>query len=794
MKTTLTVAVRSLVEHVLRSGDLNLDFMGANRALEAIRAHQHVQDSRPDNYLSEVPVSHRMETDRFVLNIGGRIDGVFCHPDTENPESAIIEEIKTKSGSPEYFDSEEFGKHENSMHWGQAKIYAWFYASEHGFSKIGVQLTYYHLDSKKTRIFTRQFEANELKAFFNDVAERYLKWAERIAEWQKTRNESIGALAFPFETYRAGQRMLAEEVYRAIKRRNHLIAQAATGIGKTLATLFPSVKALGLGLGSKIFYLTARTTGRIVAEKSLGELRKGGLRLKSVTLTAKEKVCFNPESACSGEECEYARGYFDRVDEAAEAVFDREAQDRVTILAAARAHTVCPFEFSLELSLWADCVICDYNYAFDPKVYLRRFFADETGDYIFLVDEAHNLVDRSRDMFSAELCKSSFLKLGRALGKALPPVRKNIGKIGAWMRKAKKACEEEGGHTAGKTPPDDLYPLLVAFSRSAEKWLMRNVKTDFRRPLMENYFEVGSFMRTADIYDETYAVCHNAFEKDYRVKLFCVDPSRQMGECLKRCASAVFFSATMTPTTYFMNILGCGDNTAELTVPSPFPVSNLGVFVADRISTYYNDRTETAPQVARAITSLLGAKKGNYLVFFPSYAYMRTIHAIVETEGIPDARLLVQTPSMTETEREAFLEHFTQDNPETLAGFAVMGGIFGEGIDLVGDRLSGAVIVGVGLPGISPERNLVREYFNEHGGSGFEYAYTYPGINRVLQAAGRVIRTETDRGAILLIDRRYGTFRYKCLLPKQWRPVRTFNHGQLQKNLGTFWEKGISNK
>ena len=705
----------------------------------------------------------------------------------KNPERVVIDEIKTKSGNPDYFNSDEFAKNENIRHWGQAKIYAYFFAAENGFSEIGVQLTYFHLDTKKIREFTKQLGVEELKAFFDDVVGRYLKWAEHIAEWTRTRNESVKNLGFPFETYRAGQRTMAEDVYRTIRGKSRLIVQAATGIGKTVATLFPAVKAQGLGLGSKIFYLTARTTGRIVAENSLNELRKRGLRLKSVTLTAKEKVCFNSESVCNGEECAYAKGYFDRVDEASETLFEHDALTRDTILTAAKTHTVCPFEFSLELSLWADCVICDYNYAFDPKVYLRRFFADETGDHIFLVDEAHNLVDRSRDMFSAELSKSSFLELKKALGKALPALRKSLGKINAWMLNARKACEVAGGQTAGKSPPEDLYPLLSAFSGLAERWLMRNVKTDYRRPLMQRFFEVASFMRTADLYDETYAVCHNADDRDYRIKLFCVDPSRQMGECLKRCSSAVFFSATMTPTGYFREILGCGENTGELIIPSPFPESNLGVFVADRISTYYKDRTGTAHEIGRTITALLNAKKGNYLVFFPSYAYMKTIHALIEAEGVPDTRLLVQTPSMSESEREAFLAAFTRDNPETLAGFAVMGGIFGEGIDLVGDRLSGAVIVGVGLPGISPERNLIREYFNEHGGAGFEYAYTYPGINRVLQAAGRVIRTETDRGAVLLIDKRYGTFRYKYLVPRQWRPVRVFSDNHLKKGLKIFW-------
>lgn len=789
MKNELNIAVRSLAEHVLRSGDLSLEFIGAGRTVEAIRAHQKIQKSRPENYIAEVSVSRRVETDDFILTVSGRIDGVFCFPDAENPNRAIVEEIKTKTGKPDYFESDEFERNENPVHWGQAKLYAFIYAEDLGLSEIGVRLTYHHLDTGRSREFNRDFTFEELAAFFEDIVGQYLDWAKIIADWIRLRDESIMDLAFPFDEYRPGQRRLAEEAYRTIRDGRRLVVQAATGIGKTMAAMFPAIKAVAMGLNSKIFYLTARTTGRIAAEKAADMMRTGGLRFKSVSLTAKDKICFNPGSACNAEECEFAKGYYDRIGGAVEDIFKEDSLARDTIERIAKHHAVCPFEFSLELTVWADCVICDYNYAFDPGAYLRRFFTDETGDYTFLVDEAHNLADRSRDMFSADFQKDSILKTRRAIKKGLPGIYKSLGKINTWMVDARKRCRKAGGTIVEKSPPDDLFPLLSNFLRTTERWLAKNIKTDFRKTLLDFYFQINSFMRVADIYDKTYAVCYTPNGGDLVVRLFCIDPSDQLDQALKRCRAAVFFSATMTPADYFKKILGC-ENAGSLVLPSPFPTENLGIYIADRISTYYRDREKTADEVRRAVVSMARGKKGNYLVFFPSYAYLQMVYSSVTPEELPDTRIVVQTPGMTETERESFLGLFEKENPETLIGFAVMGGVFGEGIDLAGDRLSGAAIVGVGLPGISPERDLIREYFDECGGTGFEFAYVYPGINRVFQAAGRVIRSETDRGVVLLIDKRFSTFRYKSLLPSWWRPARMPGDADFRKDLERFWLAG----
>ena len=769
--------MRTLIEHVFRSGDLELQFQGSVRPLEAIRAHQQIQNSRPESYLPEAPVTYQIETDHFLLEINGRIDGVFSKPDT-----VVIEEIKTTTRPLTYFE-----RHENAVHWGQLKSYAFMYAMEHALKEIETQLTYYQMDTGETLEFHRRFTITQLKDFFQEVVTRYLEWTRTVIAWGRLRDESIRDLKFPFFEFRPGQRKMAVAVYRAIKNNDQFIVQAATGIGKTMAAVFPAAKTIGEGINPKIFYLTARTTGQAAAEKALDVLRDDGLRMKSITLTAKDKICPNPDSACTGDECEFARGYYDRIHDALREMFNQDAFTRNTVDRIAREFVVCPFEFSLELSLWADCIICDYNYAFDPRVFLRRFFLEEHGEYTFLIDEAHNLVDRSREMFSAEIEKQKFLEVRRSVKKELPQIYKRLGKINSWMLKARKKCEVSGNLFSEKEPPVDLFPLLRDFLKTAERWLSLNLKTPFRDGLLELYFSVSGFLRVSEQYNESYATCYEAVEKDLRVKLFCIDPSLQLADALRRCRAAVFFSATMTPATYFKKILGCEETAGELILPSPFPKENLGLFISDRVSTLYRHRNKTKPEVSQMLLSFIKQKKGNYFLFFPSYEYMMMVHAVFETDS-QETETIVQTPGMTEFEREAFLGRFQVANPETLVGFAVMGGIFGEGIDLVGDRLSGVAIVGVGLPKICLERELIRAYFTENSRSGFEYAYLYPGINRVLQAAGRVLRSENDRGAVLLIDQRFSTIRYKSLFPRQWHPVMVKNGGQFANVLKKFWK------
>ena len=782
MKRHVHIPVRDLVSYCLRSGDLVQEFMSGIRAIDGIRSHQEIQKSRPPEYQAEVLISHQVETGDFIVDIGGRIDGVYRFPD-----ATIIDEIKSTTKNLDLIEKEQ-----NPIHWGQVKVYAYFYALQQDLTAIDAQLTYYHLDSGETREFRQSFSFMELEAFFNGLLADYLEWASMLDQWLKERDESIRDLKFPFSVYRPGQRQMLLDVYNAIQNQEQLIVEAPTGIGKTMAAVFPAVKAVGRGLVQKFFYLTAKTTGRTIAQKALQDLRDKGLKFKALTLTAKEKICFNPECACNGEECVYARGYFDRINEAVKTIYQKEALSRDVIEQAAKEFTVCPFEFSLELSLWVDAIICDYNYAFDPRVHLRRFFGEESsgGNYAFLVDEANNLVDRSRDMFSAELYKHPFLDLRKLIKKDLPDVSKSIGAINSLLLKFKSECEEAGQPLAHETLPEEILPPLRRFIRTSEQWLMRNIKAPFRQELITMYFDVSWFLKVAELYHSAYKTCFEEIDGDFRVRLFCMDPSVQLSETFDRCSSAIFFSATLSPIHYFRYILGCDASARELILPSPFPPENFCLPLVDRVSTLYKFRERTKSAVSHTIQVLVNRQPGNYLVFFPSYEYLKMVYHVFTLE-FPEVNCITQNPGMTDQEREAFLEKFAVDNRAqgvTLVGFAVMGGVFGEGIDLVGDRLTGAVIVGVGLPGISLERELIREYFDNTRDSGFQYAYLFPGMNRVFQAAGRVIRTPTDRGVVVLICSRFSTPQYKSLLPEHWNPIRIRDDRHLEDILNSFWK------
>jgi DNA excision repair protein ERCC-2 len=775
VKQIIQVAVRTLVEHVFRSGDLEHVFLGASRAVEGIRAHQTIQKSRPDAYTPEVTVSHKIETDRSVLVVSGRIDGVY-----HDSDRVMIDEIKSTRNGPT--------AEEDPIHWGQAKCYAYLYGHTHQLETIDVQLTYYRFETGEVQELKKSFTMDVLEDFFNDLVRRYMDWAETVADWYGIRNDSLEPLGFPFRTYRPGQREMAVDVYRTVRDRDQLLARAATGIGKTMAVIYPSLKALGQGLTSKLFYLTARTTGRTVAEKALDELRLKGARIKSVTITAKDKICFDSENACTAEECEYANGYYDRMGGALKDIFRSDAFDREAIVSVSKTHRICPFEFSLELSLWADCIICDYNYAFDPRVYLRRFFLEENSDYVFLIDEAHNLVDRAREMFSAEIWKQPFLDVRRALKSELPDLFRKMGRINTHLAKRRKACEAAGKVLTEKDPPDALLPMLRGFLRAAEKWLALNIKAPFREELLDLFFTVNGFVRIFEQYDENYTTCTDKIEKDLKIKLFCVDPAKSLKNALTRCDAAVFFSATLTPMHYFKNLFGCDPDASERIIPSPFPKENLSVLVSHQISTRYRHRAASADTVAAALIRFVEQKTGNYLLFFPSYQYMKMIHTVFE-ERCPGVEIQIQAPVMSEDERDGFLKRFSRAHTDTLVGFVVMGGIFGEGIDLVGERLSGAAVVGVGLPGISTERDLIRDFFEHHHDAGFEYAYLFPGMIRVLQAAGRVIRTETDRGVIFLIGQRFVTPQYRSLLPAEWQPIKVRDDNTIGQALKEFWEE-----
>ncbi len=773
----IKISVRNLVEFILRGGDLDSRFRGSNRAVEGTRAHQKVQSSMGENYTPEVHLKHSFEYKDFSFIVEGRADGII-HQDDE----VIIDEIKSTTRPLEFIDEDY-----NILHWAQAQCYGYIYAKDNSLDTVTIQLTYYQLETEQVKRIDKVFSFIELKDFFFGLIDQYLVWANYTRDWSIERNESIKNLEFPFPTYRRGQRSLAVAVYRTIVEEKRLFAQAPTGIGKTISTLFPAIKAIGEGHSSKIFYLTAKTITRQVVEEATKKMQGKGLHLKSITLTAKDKICFKEQSNCNPEVCEYAKGHFNRVNDALMDILRNEnVIVRETVEEYSYKHKVCPFELSLDIALWADCVICDYNYAFDPRVYLKRFFSDNSGDYIFLVDEAHNLVDRSREMFSAQLNKKPILELKRIMKEKDKRIAKALNQLNSFMLKQKKKCEEKDFYIQ-KEEIDETYGLLRKLIYESEEWLEENEKTEGYEELLQLYFDALAYIKISEFYDERYVSYIEKENKDVKLKIYCVDPSYLLGEAIKRGKSAVFFSATLTPLDYFRNILGGNEEDYIMALASPFDVRNRELLISNNISTRYNDRDKTYEVIAAYLNSVLEQKVGNYLVFFPSYQYMNNVYEYFKA-SYPNVNTIIQSTNMTEIEREDFLGNFSLDNQESLLGFAVLGGIFSEGVDLTGERLSGAIIVGVGLPKICLERDIIRGFFDEGKNLGFEYAYMYPGMNKVLQAAGRVIRTENDKGVILLIDDRFNYRGYKGLFPKHWEKNRVVrNEGDIKKYIKNFW-------
>ncbi len=775
-----TVAVRSLVEFVMMSGDISsVGFQMRDRAQAGIQGHMQVQASRPEGYRSEVEISWRVEGSEPPLEVCGRIDGLFA---AEDP--VIIEEIKTTTLSLDLISEDH-----NGLHWGQLQCYAFMYAKLNQLDGVLMHLVYFHLDRQEEKIFERYCSLGELETFFNGLVTAYLGWFQKVSAWQAQRDRSIAQLEFPFPEYRAGQREMAVSIYKTIRDGSRLYVQSPTGVGKTIASLFPAIKAMGQGLADRIFYLTARTPGRTVAEKAMDDMRQSGLYFRSVTLTAKEKICFCPPVNCDPEICIFARGYFDKAKKALLELDSQQSFTRPVIEQIAREYQLCPFEFSLDLSLWVDCIICDYNYVFDPRVYLHRFFDYITEKYIFLVDEAHNLPDRARSMYSAEMEKSAVLDLQRTLKPHLPALAKKLGGINKTLLDVRKQLQEQSlPALVSQTLPAHLLEVTREFCKEAEGWLVLNQPSDFRQALLDFYFTCLTYLRTAEYFD-TYYVSY--FERlgqgDLKARLFCLDPAPMLAGPLSRSQAAVFFSASMLPIDYFTRMLTGDEVIPRCVFSSPFPETNACLLIHNQVSTRYEQRADSYPVIASAIEAACSTHPGNYLVFFPSYAYLAAVLELLQ-EKLPDGQLLAQNRSMTEPERENFLARFSAESCETLVGLAVMGGIFGEGIDLVGERLIGVIVVGVGVPQLGLERDLIRDYFDRSAGRGFAYAYQYPGFNRVLQATGRLIRTETDRGIIILIDSRFIHARYRQLFPAHWSSVQVVNNNKdLKEKLARFW-------
>ncbi len=779
---TIRVSVRNLVEFIMRGGDIDNRTSGSmekEAMLMGGRLHRKIQRSMGSDYHAEVPLKIVAPCDGFRLQVEGRADGIIIHEE-DGKKEVSIDEIKGVLRDLEHITEPV------KVHLAQAKCYAHIYACQNRMQQIKVQMTYCHLDTEEIKRFVMEYTAEELEEWFNELIRQYEKWAKFQIEWEITRNASIKKTEFPF-VYRPGQRDVAAAVYRTILRRKKLFIQAPTGVGKTISTVFPAVKAVGEGLGDKIFYLTAKTITRTVAEQAFRSMKDQGLCMKVVTLTAKEKICFCEETVCNPEACPYAKGHFDRVNDA---VYDMLANgddiDRGAIERQAEKFKVCPFELSLDISTWVDAVICDYNYVFDPNAHLKRFFSEgSSGNYIFLIDEAHNLVERGREMYSATLYKEDFLDLRKQVKHLDGKLARRLGDVNKLFLELKRECENYQILSSVSHIVLKLMNLLTEMERFMEE----PSDDETRENVLSLYFQVRSFVNIYDILDENYVIYSELEENGrFKIKLFCVNPAVNLQDYLDYGSGTVFFSATLLPIHYYKNLLSVEKDDYAIYAQSSFPEENMLLLQARDVSTRYTMRDSNMyRRYAKYIEKTARCKKGNYMVFFPSYKFMQEVYGqFVRSEEKID--IILQSQNMGEQEREKFLEEFDRDRDNSLVGFCVMGGVFSEGIDLTADRLIGAIIVGTGLPQVCNDREILKGYFDARGMRGFDYAYLYPGINKVLQSAGRVIRTETDRGIILLLDERFSQRQYRDSFPREWKNCQVCNAATLEDHLESFWK------
>ena len=786
-KPVIRISVRNLVEFILRNGDLESGGTAGDKEamLKGSRLHRKIQKQMGSHYQAEVSLKKDTEYEDLILRVEGRADGIF----TQN-EKICIDEIKG------VYKNLELLAEPVLVHRAQALCYAWIYLDDHGLEEIDVQMTYAHLDTEMIKRFRETMTREELESWYQRLLDSYHKWLSYQMKWREKRNRSMEKLEFPF-IYRKGQKEMVAGIYHAISRKEQIFIQAPTGVGKTMSAVFPAVRSIGEGKAETLFYLTARTITRTVAQDAFEILRKNGLLFKTVTITAKEKLCFCEKPECNPETCPYAKGHYDRINDAVYELWTNEQSfDRETILRQAEKWQVCPFEMSLELSVWMDAVICDYNYVFDPNVYLKRFFGENiSGKYLFLIDEAHNLVERGREMYSASICLEDTIQIRKFIKPYSQKLWKKLGKVVSQLKELRNGCDSwKVQENAGVLPIS-----LLSVQGEMDQLLEEPPTQEVADGILDFYFTVRDFLNISELVDENYVV-YTAFGEDGRfyMKLFCVNPAGNLQKFLDKGISTVFFSATLLPLKYYSRMLSTRKENFGMYVESPFEQKNRCLLICRDVSSRYTRRGyEEYRKIAEYIAKMSWQKKGNYMVFFPSYKMMEQVcDAFLEkcqSDPSCETETLIQQPGMKEEERESFLQAFSEElsgeRKGSLAAFCVMGGIFGEGIDLKNEQLIGAIVVGTGLPQISNEREILMGYFEKRLGAGFDYAYRYPGMNKVLQAAGRVIRTVEDVGVIELLDERFLQSEYRALFPREWERQTVCRIDTVEKYLEEFWNR-----
>lgn len=784
----IKLGVRELVEFTLRTGDLGSTSNSQNTALLGARIHRRLQKQRGENYQKEYYLDLNLTLNGADYLLHGRADGV-----TLTDDGASIEEIKT---SETVFD--QLSENTLTLYWGQVKLYAYLLMQkETDLDEVTLTLTYFQTNTETTTQTDQVISRQAAKAFFDKVIAEYVTWLKFRSDLRERRDPTIQQLTFPFGHYRPGQRELAVAVYKTILTSKRLFAEAPTGTGKTISTLFPTIKAIGEGVIQRIFYLTAKQSTRTVAEEAVSLMASQGLKLKSITLTAKEKIQFPEEADLQPDENPYMLGYYDRLKPALlDLINHNDKLTRPVIEEYARKHTLDPFEFQLDASLFCDVIIGDYNYLFDPQVHLQRFFTAEDPDNFFLIDEAHNLVSRSREMYSAELTSRPLDRLieqSRNLKQATPKLRRRLQDLRATFDDiVAPLLQDDKTDSTFLTPPEDFNHDLSRLVEAIHDWLVDQPQTPFTQSILDYYFAAISYQRIGEYYDDTYRMRLAVVDGNITIKQLCLDPSAFLADSLALGHGAVLFSATLSPMDYYQTVLGGDTDSLAYQLNSPFEPQHQAILVTNYIQTTYKQRNANLANILLAIKTLVDGKTGNYLIFLPSYSYLLDVTQAFQM-AYPHIKTVVQQSKMAEADRTAFLANFVADPQETLVGFALLGGIFAEGIDLKADRLIGVGVVSVGLPGINPETDLIRDYFDEQSQQGFAFAYQLPGLNNVFQAAGRLIRGSKDVGIILLMDQRFSSPRYTHLYPQHWQHFRRlYRPEQLTTAVQNFWHQEVS--
>jgi DNA excision repair protein ERCC-2 len=746
--TTASVAVRVLCAFAAKAGDLDLRFTPSPSAQDGIAGHTTVTTRRAAGYQREVPLSARCGE----LRVQGRADGF-------DPAVPRLEEIKTHRG-----DAARIPDNHRELHWAQARVYGWMLCEQHALERIELALVYFNIDTGQETVLPVWHSAVELKAFFETLCARYAGWARAELEHRAARDEALRALAFPFEGFRPGQRELAAAVYRCHGAGRHLLAQAPTGIGKTMATLFAALRAAPAQGTRKLFYLTAKTPGRQLALHALQRMKAQPLRV--LELVARDKACEHPDKACHGESCPLARGFYDRLPAAREAAAQAGWLDKAALREIALRHEVCPYYLGQDLLRWSDVVVGDFNHFFDLSAHAWSLTLGDGLRVGLLVDEAHNLIERARLMYSAELRPAAFQAVRKGAPAALKKTMDRLQR--PWSALARLQTQD---HTVLPELPGAFIEALQRHSAALSDHLALEPEGANAAGLQDWLFEVQRFLRVAEVFDQhslvdlTPAPRAAGRARQPVLNIRNLDPGPLLQPRWQAAHSATLFSATLSPMTYVSDLLGLPQDTARLAVPSPFDASQLQVRVTPNLSTRYADRAASLDQLVEVMADQYAQRPGNYLAFFSSFDYLQQALQRLQATN-PALPVWAQSRGMGEPEREAFVARFTEDSQGI--GFAVLGGAFGEGIDLPGQRLIGAFIATLGLPQLNPVTEQLRARLQARFGQGYDYAYLFPGLQKVVQAAGRVIRGPDDEGVVVLMDERFGRPEVRRWLPPWW--------------------------